>query len=233
MDRDAEGRVRGRLEGRVAIITGGAGEIATATATRFVAEGARVLLVDVNEAGLKRNALKFAGAVDIVIDDVSRAESGNVIVDAAIAKFGRVDIGVLNAATEGLYGSIVDTPLQEFDRVMATNVRSVWIGLAAIMPAMKRTGGGSIIVTCSTAGLRGSAGMGSYVTSKHALIGMMRTAALEGAKDKIRVNTVHPSQVVRECKLRSCVAEIQVIHRPRAGLRRRAFRWDASARRAK
>lgn len=195
MDIDVGKHVPGRLKGKVAIITGGAGEIATATAARFVAEGGRVLLVDMNEAGLKQNALDFAGAAGILIEDVSRAESGKVIVDAAISKFGRIDIGVLNAATEGRYGSIVDTPLQEFDRVMVTNVRSVWIGLAAIMPAMKRTGGGSIIITCSTAGLRGSAGMGSYVTSKHALIGMMRTAALEGARDGIRVNTVHPSQV--------------------------------------
>jgi NAD(P)-dependent dehydrogenase (short-subunit alcohol dehydrogenase family) len=77
---------------------------------------------------------------------------------------------------------------------MAVNVRSVWLGLAALMPAMRTTGGGSIVITSSVAGLRGSSMLAAYSASKHAVVGLMRSAALEGAADKIRVNTVNPAQ---------------------------------------
>ena len=85
--------------------------------------------------------------------------------------------------------------MEVFDRVMAVNVRGVWLGLQAVFPAMAKRGGGSVIITSSVAGIGGTAGLSPYVTSKHAVIGMMRCAALEGAADRIRVNTVNPSPV--------------------------------------
>jgi NAD(P)-dependent dehydrogenase (short-subunit alcohol dehydrogenase family) len=184
-----------RLLNKTAIVTGACGGIGLAAAQRFVAEGAKVMLVDLDEATLARTATELGPNAAYLSLDVSRAESGAALVEATRAKFGKIDIALLNAGIEGRIASIADTRLEDFDRVMAVNARSVWIGLAAIMPAMTETGGGSIIITSSTGGLRGSPGLGAYTASKHAVIGMMRTAALEGASAGIRVNTVNPAPI--------------------------------------
>jgi len=108
---------------------------------------------------------------------------------------GGVDIYLANAGIEGTLSSIPEYPIDIFDRVMAVNVRGVWLGLKYVIPVMRNRGGGSIVITSSTAGIGGSAGISAYVTSKHAVIGMMRTAALECAPLGIRVNTVNPAPI--------------------------------------
>lgn len=181
----------GRLDGKVAIITGAANGIGRAVAERFAAERARLILVD-------RDISPLAGLsgpeVLLVSADVSDPDSAERYVAAAQSRYGRVDVAVLNAGIEGEVAPIGKSSLVSFDRVMAVNVRGVFIGLSALMPAMK-VAGGSIIITSSTAGLRGTPGLAAYAASKHAVIGLMRTAAVEGAADKIRVNTVNPGPI--------------------------------------
>ena len=107
-----------------------------------------------------------------------------------------MDVALLNAGIEGQVGPIGTTPLALFDRVMAVNVRSVWLGLSALMPAMRAAGGGgSIVITSSTGGLKGTPFLAPYGASKHAVIGLMKSAAIEGAADRIRVNTVNPGPI--------------------------------------
>ncbi len=180
-----------RLDGKVALITGAANGIGAAAARRFVAEGARVMLVDRDAAALAPLAAEFGAAAASHAGDVTQEATAPAYVAAALERFGKLDVALLNAGIEGDIGAIADLPVASFDRVLATNVRGVWLGLAAVMPAM-RQGGGSIVITSSTAGFRGTARLAPYVTSKHAVIGLMRCAALEGAPDRIRVNCVNP-----------------------------------------
>jgi NAD(P)-dependent dehydrogenase (short-subunit alcohol dehydrogenase family) len=186
----------GKLEGRVAVITGGSGGIGRAAAKRFVEEGAKVLLVDLEERAL-RDAVDAigAGSVSSIRADVTSDEDTQRYVKTAVERYGRVDIYLANAGVEGNIKPIPDYPLEVFDRVIAVNVRGVWLGLKHVIPAMAKGGGGSIVITSSTAGIHGYAGASAYVTSKHAVVGMMRTAALECAPLKIRVNTVNPAPI--------------------------------------
>ena len=186
----------GKLDGRVAIITGGSGGIGRAAAKRFVDEGANVLLVDIAERALSDSTAalgeKHAGWV---CADVSSDKDTQRYVNTAVERYGRVDILLANAGIEGNFKPIPDYSIEVFDRVIAVNVRGVWLGLKHVIPVMAKGGGGSIVITSSTAGIRGRAGGSAYVTSKHAVIGMMRTAALECAPLNIRVNTVNPAPI--------------------------------------
>jgi NAD(P)-dependent dehydrogenase (short-subunit alcohol dehydrogenase family) len=185
-----------RLEEKVAIITGGAGGIGRAAGARFVAEGARVLLADVDENALGEAVAEIgSNRVSHCVTDVTDPEANQRMVALAEERYGGVDILLANAGTEGQVKPITECDVEVFDRVIAVNVRGVWLGLQAAIPALQKRGGGSIVITSSTAGLRGSPGLSPYVTSKHAVIGMMRSAALECAPLGIRVNTVNPSPV--------------------------------------
>ena len=192
----------GRLEGKRAVITGGAGDIGRVVASLFVAEGARVMLVDRDELGLTAavegiamerdlEGDAVAQAVGAATADVTNAKDVRSYVAVALEWMGGIDVFVNNAAIEGEVSPIADADEDTFDRVMAVNVRGAWLGLKHVMPVMRERGG-SIILTSSVAGLEGYKDMGAYVTSKHAVVGLMRTAALEGAEDGIRVNTVWP-----------------------------------------
>ncbi|WP_454917003.1 SDR family NAD(P)-dependent oxidoreductase [Xanthobacter sediminis] len=186
----------GRLSQKVAIITGAAGGIGQAAARLFAQEGAQLLLVDRDEKGLE--ALKDAigdASCDICAADVADPHDTQRYVNAAVERFGRIDALFSNAGTEGRISPLVDYPIDAFDQVIAVNVRGVWLSLRYAMPVMQRNGGGSIVITSSIAGLRGFAGLTAYTTSKHAVVGLMRCAALEGAKHGIRVNTIHPSPI--------------------------------------
>jgi len=181
------------IEGKVAVITGGSGGIGLAAARKFIAGGARVMLVDLDGHALARAASELGEAAAFAVADVTDPAASEAYVAAAEQRFGGVDILLANAGIEGTVKRIVEQDVATFDAVMAVNVRGVWLGLKYAMPAMKRRGGGSVIITSSTAGIGATPGLSPYITSKHAVIGLMRTAALEGAEDGIRVNTVNPS----------------------------------------
>jgi NAD(P)-dependent dehydrogenase (short-subunit alcohol dehydrogenase family) len=185
-----------RLTGKVAVITGGAGGIGRAAARLFTGEGAQVLLVDLNEAALQQ-AVQDTGSdqASYMAVDVTQPELMQQAINTAVERYGGVDILLANAGVEGEVHTIPDYPVEVFDHVMAVNVRAVWLGLKYAMPAMRNRGGGSIVITSSTAGIRGTSGMSAYTTSKHPVMGMMRTAAMEGAADLFRVNTVNPAPI--------------------------------------
>jgi NAD(P)-dependent dehydrogenase (short-subunit alcohol dehydrogenase family) len=183
-----------KFENKVVLITGGAGGIGKAAAQQFIDRGASVMLIDLNEDDLKKAKEELGGDnVHIVTADVSKTEEVKKYAEKAKDIFGRVDVFFNNAGIEGQVKPITEYPVEEFDKVMAVNVRGVWLGMKFIIPLMKD--GGSIIITSSVAGLRGTANVSAYVASKHALIGITRTLALELAAKHIRVNSINPSPV--------------------------------------
>ncbi len=183
-----------RLDGKVAIITGAARGIGAAAARLFAAEGASVMLADVLAEPLQKVATEIGAKAAVCPTDVTDEAAVKKLVDETVARFGKVDVALLNAGIEGTMTSIVDYPAEMFDKVIAVNVRGVWLGLKYVMRAMEATGG-SIVITSSTSGIRATTGLSAYTASKHAVIGLMRSAALEGSDRKIRVNTVNPSPI--------------------------------------
>lgn len=186
----------GRLTNKVAVITGGAGAIGLTTAKLYADEGAKVLLVDLNEAALK-SAVETLGAnhASYYVADVTNPDQTKGYIDAAIERYGKIDILFSNAGVEGKIGPIAESNVEDFDKVMAVNVRGVWLSLKYGIPAMEKQGGGSIIITASIAGLHGFADLAPYVTSKHAVVGLMRSAAKEVSAKGIRVNSIHPAPI--------------------------------------
>ncbi len=185
-----------RLQDKIAIITGGTGGIGLAAARLFIAEGARVVLVDQTQAALDAAVASLGPQFAMgVVADVSDPVQVENYVAATIARHGRVDVFFNNAGIEGVIKSIVDYPVEEFDRVFAVNVRGVWLGLKYVIPAMAKSGGGSIVITSSVAGLRGVPKLSAYVGAKHAVVGIMKSAALECASLNIRVNSINPAPI--------------------------------------
>lgn len=185
-----------RLEGKVAVITGGAGGIGRAAGALFAAEGANVLLADLDESALaEATAAIGSNRVSYCVADVTRAADNEAMIRCATERYGGVDILLANAGIEGDVTPITEYDEARFDAVMNVNVKGVFLGLKSAIPAMQARGGGSIVITSSVAGVRGAAGVSAYVTSKHAVIGLMRSAARECAPMNIRVNTVNPSPV--------------------------------------
>jgi NAD(P)-dependent dehydrogenase (short-subunit alcohol dehydrogenase family) len=183
-----------RLENKVAIITGGAGSIGKITAKRFLEEGAKVFLVDLNEHDLKIVDDELEGLrIKYCVADVSKSEDVQRYVNEAVKEFGKIDIFFNNAGIEGVVKPLIDYPEDVFDKVMAVNVKGIWLGNKYVLPQMND--GGSIILTSSVARLTGSPNVSAYITSKHAVVGIMRATAVEAAPRKIRVNSVHPSPV--------------------------------------
>jgi len=185
----------GKLKEKVAIITGAGSGIGAAVSRLFVAEGASVTLVDQSEKGLADVASSLGQDVCCVTADVSTSEGAQSYVKKTMETFGKVDIFIANAGMIGPPFSVVDTPIELFDRVLAVNVRSMFLGLKSVIPEMTKSGGGSIVMTASTAALRGGSTMAPYVTSKHAVLGLMRAASSECALLNIRVNAVNPGPI--------------------------------------
>lgn len=182
-----------RLQGKVAVITGGSGGMGRAAAQLFVEEGAKVLIVDRDEAALAEAARAIGGrSIAIYAADVREPDQAPAYMGAAVEHFGGLDIALLNAGITGPNTPLEDYPLEQFDQVMGVNVRGVWLGLKAAIPHLTRRGRGSIVITSSIQGLSAMPGTSGYTTSKHALVGMMKGAALELASRNIRVNTIHP-----------------------------------------
>jgi NAD(P)-dependent dehydrogenase (short-subunit alcohol dehydrogenase family) len=186
------------LSGNVVLITGGAGGIGRAAAEAFVRVGCRVVLADISaELGEEavREISQGGGEAVFVKADVSEPEQVANYVRAARERFGRIDVFINNAAWEGVVQSLVEYPEEVFDKVIAINVRGVFLGLKHVLPVMYEQGGGVVINTSSIAGHIGSPGLVAYTASKHAVLGMTKTAALEGAKFNVRVNAVSPGAV--------------------------------------
>ena len=185
-----------KLNNKVVLITGAGGGIGQAAVRKFVSEGASVMLADigtdvtqllVDELGTEHCAC--------VAVDVSQADQVENMVSTCVERFGGIDVFVANAGIEGTIGEIINTDVSNLDTVLAVNVRGVWLGLHYVIPVMRDGGGGSIMITSSGAGVKGSPNTACYSTSKHAVIGLMRCAALECAQYAIRVNTVNPGAV--------------------------------------
>lgn len=178
------------------VITGAAGGIASAAAKKFVKEGAKVHLVDIDEDGLKElvGALGDDKATFTVADVASEAETKTYVQEAKDA-LGGIDVFLDNAGIEGDVKPLTQVTEAEWDKLMSINLKGMWLGMRHVAPVMAEDGGGAIVMTSSVAGMGGFPGLGPYVTSKHAIIGLMRNAALELAEQKIRVNTVNPSPV--------------------------------------
>ena len=187
-----------RFEGRVVIITGAAGGIGRAAARRFASEGATVVAVDLAGSDLDGTVAAVAaegGNITTVTADVRSDSEVASYVAAALDAHGRVDALFNNAGVEGPVASLVDYTTDGFDGVMAVNVRGVWLGIKHTGPAIAASGGGAIVNTASMLGMVGTAKMCAYVASKHAVIGLTRTAALEFAPLDVRVNAVAPAPV--------------------------------------
>jgi len=187
-----------RYAGKVALITGAGGGIGRATAERLAGEGASLLLADIAEAALAESAeaARQGGArVVAAAADVTRPEDFDALVARAERELGGLDFLVNNAGIEGVVAPIESYPLDVFDRVLAVNVRGVFLGMRAAAPALRRRGGGAIVNLASVAGVTGDPNLSAYIASKHAVIGLTRSGALAFGKDGVRVNAVAPSPV--------------------------------------
>jgi NAD(P)-dependent dehydrogenase (short-subunit alcohol dehydrogenase family) len=182
------------LDGKTCIVTGGAGSLGLAAARLFLDEGARVVLVDLQEASLKAAAASLpADRVVTVAADVSKAGDVQRYVDAALKQFGAIDVLFSNAGNFGVVAPIESYPEDVFDAVQAVHVRGPFLACKYSVPHMND--GGSIVITSSVAATRGDPGVYAYITAKHAQIGLMRCLAKELAPRRIRVNTIHPGPI--------------------------------------
>lgn len=183
-----------RLKDKVAIITGAAGNIGVATARLFAQQGARLVLVDAKRETLESACTEFDPATTLLVAaDVTCPEDTERTVYDAIARFGGVDIFFANAGVEGVVQPTNEYPEDVYDKVMDVNVRGVFLGIKFIAPHLRD--GGSVIITSSIMGLAGAPRNIAYTASKHAVVGLMRSAAGDLAARRIRVNTVHPGMV--------------------------------------
>lgn len=186
-----------RLKGKVAIITGATGGIGEATTRRFLDEGARVMVTGRNPEKLAETVERLGPnerLAHFTADAVDEAQT-QASIEATVERFGGLDIVFANAGVEGVIKPIDEQTQKDLLAVLQPNVMGVWNLLHHAIPHLKRRGGGSIMITSSTAGLTGFPGLSSYCASKHAVIGMMRAAAAELAPEKIRVNTINPGPI--------------------------------------
>jgi NAD(P)-dependent dehydrogenase (short-subunit alcohol dehydrogenase family) len=184
----------GALAGKHIIVTGAAGDIGSAATARLARDGARVTAVDQDSSALQAlvSRLRPVASVEAVIADVA-SEADVAGYCARAASGGQVDGLFNNAGTEGQYHTIESYPADVFDRVLAVNVRGVFLGMKHVIPLLSR--GGAIVNTASVAGLVGSPGVSAYIASKHAVIGLTRAAAVECAARGIRINAVCPGEI--------------------------------------
>ena len=189
----------GRVAGKVALVTGGASGIGRATALTFAREGAKLIIADMNKDGGQQTVhmiTENGGEAIFVQTDVTQATAVEALISTAVETYGRLDCAHNNAGvTQRAYPSTAEYPEDDWHRVLAVNLTGVWLCMKYEIPQMLRHGGGAIVNTASVAGLVGLAGRSAYVASKHGVVGITRTAALEYAQQGIRVNCVCPGYI--------------------------------------
>ena len=189
----------GQVDGKVAIVTGGASGIGAACAATLAREGAKVVVTDLDDTGGRDLVDKISGAGGEAIflhQDVSLEESWPSVIEATERRFGHLDVMVANAGI-GILCKAVEMSLADWRRQTAVNLDGVFLSVKYAVPAMRRAGGGSIIIMSSVAGLRGSAGLAGYCATKGGVRLFAKAVAMEcaAADDGIRVNTVHPGVI--------------------------------------
>ena len=186
-----------RLDGKVAIVTGAAGGIGGATATLFIDLGARVMMTDRDGAKLEEVARTLGNPQSYAAKAADCTDEAAIqsLVAATVERFGTLDIMVANAGIEGVLKPLDQLSVEDFEQVLRVNVIGVWLAMKHAVPAMKAAGGGAIVATSSVAGIVGFPGAAPYVSSKHAVAGLVQTAAMELAPHKIRVNAVAPGPI--------------------------------------
>ena len=184
----------GKLDGRVAVVTGGARGIGASIARLFVAEGATVVIADRLESEGKALAAELGESARFASLDVADEAQWQAVMDLASREFGAVGILVNNAGIVE-FGTIEEQSPKEFQHVLDVNLLGPWMGMHVAVPSLRRAGGGVVINVSSTAGLMGYSNLGAYVASKWGLRGLTKTAALELAPDGIRVCSIHPGPI--------------------------------------